>query len=805
MPQTATRATPRLPPDTMVYTVDLGNGHVADIEGPVGATPEQLQAVVAQHHAGQTSAPSQPQSGDQSLTTADAMQGGFADSRPYQAKVSFPDADKAHLSALYKVGSASAIVQFLTDKGFHSDPGQVALFVQQREDAKKHGGRVNYGVPTPSIPDVSAIKPGDLPTDLEPGAAQAGGRGVADDIPGIKHLTALTRTLDSKLGLAHPTNRNFGDELAYQEDLGHGAQQNDEENHPWTRIAGQLLGGLAVPTGLEGVGLRVGTDVLRTGGTMAEARAAIKVAVRNRMAAVSGTYGALHGAGEADTPGGAVTGALTEGALGGVTGGVMGQIAPESVGAAGRAAPALTDAQQVAQAAGRQGIDVLPADVGGPVTRRATSAVTQTIAGGQPIIAASERMVGQAQEARDRVAATIGNALRPEAAGQAGIRGAQSFIARTAQRARQLYGTAEAEANGAHITPTSGLAVLDRNIAELSETPGGAAGLGRLQALREALAQGDVSVRGLRNMRTALRDDFAENGLRGSDIERRVNQVIDATTQDIQTGLTAQGRGEAARLYRVADRYYRQRVDTIDNVLDPLISGKSGEQVVKTLKADLQGNNARAARFLRALPPEEQATTRASIIGGLGHATKGAQNADGDAFSLQTFLSNWNEIGDTAKAAYFGPEARAALNDLALVAQGSRAAQGYANRSNTGGALGNLLTLGTGVAGIPTFAATVGTQYGLGRLLASPRFARWLARAPRTQLAAPAYLDRLSRIARAEPAIANEVLQLQQRLESAFTSSSVPTRLAAQEPSDESNGGQGNAGEQQPQNESLQP
>lgn len=775
---------------TMVYTVDLGDGRVVDLEGPPGATPEQLQAFMrasGQDLAPQT--PGQPQAAAQQPAQLDnsgtQMVGQFGDDPNAVASHMAPE-DEAHITGLLQAGKDAEAIQYAASKGFtFANAGDV-------QAAREKGAGVN--------PDaVYELPSGEQLRQLDTGGgAGAMTRGVLDSLTlgAAGKVGNLGRAISDQI---QGSDQSFMDDWNRESDIRKGVEQADEEDHPWLRVSGQLLGGLALPSGTEGLGLRVGTDVLRAGGTMQEARAAVRVAVRNRLATVGGGYGAAHGVLSADTPEGAIAGGLTEGTIGAVTGGVLGSL--------NRARPGPmvpTEGQQVMQAAERQGIDVLPADVGGPITRRATSVATQTIAGGQPIIAASGRMVDQSQAARDRIAASIGPALHPEASGQAAIRGARSYIARTSQQARQLYGAAEAEAAGAPITPTLGLQALDRNIAELAETPGGAAGLGRLEGLRDELARGNVSVRGLRNMRTTLRDDFAENGLRGSDIERRVNQVIDATTQDIQNGLTQQGRGEAARLYRLADRYYRQRIDTIDNVLDPLIgNNKSGEQVVKTLKADLQGNNARAVRFLRALPPEEQATVRASIIGGMGRSTKGAQNADGDAFSLQTFLSNWDDIGETAKRAYFGPEARAALNDLAQVAQGSRQAQGYANRSNTGGAVGNLLTLGTGLGGYATLGSTLATQYGLGRLLASPRFARWLARAPRTQLAPQAYVERLSRIARAEPAIANEVLQLQQRLASAFTSS--PTRLAADEAPNGVAPGQGNAGDQRRQNESLQP
>ena len=57
--------------------------------------------------------------------------------------------------------------------------------------------------------------------------------------------------------------------------------------------------------------------------------------------------------------------------------------------------------------------------------------------------------------------------------------------------------------------------------------------------------------------------------------------------------------------------------------------------------------------------------------------------------------------------------------------------------------------------------ATAGGMLAFGRLLASPRVARWIASAPRSPRAFPAHVAKLSSIARAEPALANEIGLLQ--------------------------------------------
>jgi hypothetical protein len=284
-----------------------------------------------------------------------------------------------------------------------------------------------------------------------------------------------------------------------------------------------------------------------------------------------------------------------------------------------------------------------------------------------------------------------------------------------------------------------------------------------------------------------MRDRFVKDGLTGTDTERRVNQVVDAAAEDVRDGLSAAGMPDVSANFAAGDAAWRSRMDTINNVLRPIIgtrdSPKSGEQVVKTITADLQGNNARAIAFLKALPPAEQANVRASIIGAMGKVAPGQQGSEGTDFSLNTFLTHWNKVGERAKNAYFGPEARAALNDLAQIAEGTREAQGYHNISNTGGVVAGLATAATGFGGFPLLIKTLATQYALGRLLASPRFARWLARAPKAKNPR-AYTDKLAGIARAEPAIASDVLSLQQRLADAFKA--APMKAAATSDSQDS-------------------
>src|SRR5690606_34435241 len=133
----------------------------------------------------------------------------------------------------------------------------------------------------------------------------------------------------------------------------------------------------------------------------------------------------------------------------------------------------------------------------------------------------------------------------------------------------------------------------------------------------------------------------------------------------------AAGKTEAAQAWTAASAEARKRLQVIDNVLAPIIgkrgdAPRSGEQIMKAIDGLSRTNNARLAQFIKALPAEESAAVRATVIGRLG-----TKNAEGTDFTLGQFLSQWEKMTPGAKRTMFGGELTEALDKLATVAGGT--------------------------------------------------------------------------------------------------------------------------------------
>lgn len=494
-----------------------------------------------------------------------------------------------------------------------------------------------------------------------------------------------------------------------------------------------------------------------------------------------------------DALSGATSGASSEiakqsgaGPVGQVTAGLVGGVGGFTGGNALSKFAQPKVASPLAQAAKRQGIDLLPADVGGATTRRISAAAAQGPLSASPVINAAQKSQSQIGQATKRITR---NALPEDEAGELVRKGGDLFVKATSQRGSRLYERAGKAAKGVTIKPIGAIGVIDDNITQLSKLGGtNSTIINGLKTLRNDIADG-LDVTGLRDARTSLGGAVFDGKIRSSKEQKLYGDVLSALSQDIEAGLRQAGKPDAANMFKSADNFWKQRVEQIDEVLQPIMGkGKSGEDVISSLEAMSRGKKGgvkRLSRLMAELPKNDAQSVRETLVSRLGNATAGQQDDIGSTFSASTFLTNWNRMSARGKAVMFQQgELRKNLDEIAKIANSTKQAQKFANSSQTGGVIGGALT-GGNVVGLMieplTNSAALGGQFLTGRLMASPAFARWLAKIPKNMnpRAEKAYIDRLSVIAAREPVIANDIKSIQ-----AFLNDSVkqsPASLAASE------------------------
>lgn len=519
-----------------------------------------------------------------------------------------------------------------------------------------------------------------------------------------------------------------------------------------------------------------------------------------------GGVGAMTGAGLANAAarggGGYIANALASQPVQQVAGGVTAGAAAEGARQAGASAPVQigagllggvlgfgganalmtaarpTSVAPVAQAAARQGVEMLPADVGGATTRRLTSAAAQAPLSAAPITAAAERSSASFGQATQR--ASQGSRLAPDEAGAIVVKAGERFNKQSRETGGKLYDRAGKMAQGVSIKAKGAIATIDEQIADLSQAKEVNAPLiSALERFKADLSNNQgIKVSGMRDLRTAAQKAAYTEDMRSTPAQRVLAIVANAIGDDINAGLQQAGRGNAAQAFKTADSYWKDRVEYIDKVLEPVIGkGKSGEAVLGAVEQMAQGKGKgvqNLMKLMRSVDKEELSDIQATIIDRMGKSSAGAQNAEGSAYSASTFLTNWNKMSGKGKAALFpNQEVRKNLNELAMIADNMKQASKYANTSNTaGGIMGQVaITGGLGVASPTALILGSAAQYLSGRALSSPRLTAWLAKVPANPQAQAAHVKRLDAIAAAEPIIANDIASIKQFLANAPTSS----------------------------------
>lgn len=564
----------------------------------------------------------------------------------------------------------------------------------------------------------------------------------------------------------------------------------DEEHHFAPRLAGELVSAALLPSGAVNAGRIAAIDAVKLGirsGLSATTDKAIlrtlagraaRGAVAKQLGVEGAAYGAATGAGSAD-------GNLADRALGGAEGGLEGGATGAALGVAGGQAsrffPKMSQAaersagQNFQQAAERQGVDYMAADVPGAFKAQVATAVANSTAGTVPIAKQAEQNVASLGLARDRIAGTMGPVSSDEAGvGQTIRRGIDRFMAKADERTNQLYSRIPIDEAAPAALANTRLALGDltkgftsnRELSALWSDSPQLLSTAKALADGKALSWGDLkafrSLVGAKIGRPSLTSD-------GNDIER-LRKLYAGLSEDMRATAAQQGPG-ALRAFERANGFARAKATRVENTFKKLLGDdyqNSPESAFRNLmdwsKAK-GGNFGAVARLVRSLPEEDAESLRASVFGMMGKATARNQDASQKIFSPAEFMASWGNMSERAKSVLFQGEHRKAIDDIVMLASGMKASNKFANTSRTGlgvAGLSSIYALHEPVTG----ALNLAGQYGAGMLLSSPRVAKWLAslgKKPNVP-AIREHIKRLGAIARSEPALADQILGWQDEL-----------------------------------------
>jgi hypothetical protein len=554
------------------------------------------------------------------------------------------------------------------------------------------------------------------------GALDALGLGATDEIGAA--IDAGGNSVGNLVGLGD--GQSYSDR--YDKTLADNRQQlaDDQYYHPGYFASGQVAGTLPtlfIPGGAEeNAGRIVG-------------RAALEGAAYN------GAYGF-------NSSNGDFSDRLKSGAESAAIGGVTGvALSPLSIAAAriaaNRAAP--SEGRAILDAADRLNVGAAPDEEIRPLVAHTSNGGmgSNISAMAEPLIlpgyvSGLRRSAHQFEEnaglARDRIAndAAGGSAsdltsvaARTNDAAQPGSLAAYEDASK--QVSNSMYDHAGTLAGDTRLTTPRTINKIDNILARWREVPGGVAGSGQLADLREQLDGGNWTVDGLRRLRTSFGDGIDSNN---RTVREAAKSIWPTLSQDITRGLQQRGLGDAAKAYRSADQNFAQRLQNVDLVKNVIGDGTlSADQVAGRIQSMSRSDYDNLAKAISVASPDHQSAIRGALIDSLGKATAGTQDASGDRFSLNTFLTQWSKLSDQAKAATFSKQTTQDLNDLA--------------------------TLGGGLHPVTILPAL--TVWGGGKLLASPGFARALVRSAESK-SLEVFSRRLAEVARRQPAMANQIL-----------------------------------------------
>lgn len=297
-----------------------------------------------------------------------------------------------------------------------------------------------------------------------------------------------------------------------------------------------------------------------------------------------------------------------------------------------------------------------------------------------------------------------------------------------------------------------------------------------LEQLAEDAGNGGIPFDALRQVRTMIGKEMDAPMLAQSApvAQQGLKRIYGALSQDLTSAAQAASPEAAAKLH-FADRYMRLWMQNSQELMKKLDSYDAPERAFTWAFQQAHTGGTSLSRLRGLFEPEEWDQVAASVLARMGKAKPGAQDASGDAFSVATFLTNWNKLAPEAKKALFSGkryaglaenldalvEATASLKNVERLANSSNSGNvftAYATMSVIGGVIGQMSSGDTTGAAQGAVIGLAG-PWAAAKLITNPRFVAWLASPITKPGAIGPHMARLTAIAEAEPEIKEEIWQ----------------------------------------------
>jgi hypothetical protein len=259
-------------------------------------------------------------------------------------------------------------------------------------------------------------------------------------------------------------------------------------------------------------------------------------------------------------------------------------------------------------------------------------------------------------------------------------------------------------------------------------------------ALSKDAASGNLPFGALQDLRSSVGRKLTSPDLVSALPKAELKQLYAALSQDIEK---AAADNNATRAFKRANKFYKSGMSRIDSFLTPLAKKTEDIDIYNSLVTASKKGAQKISAVKKSLGIKQWETFVGSRIKELGLTTPGRQGAEGDVFSSDVFLTNWNRINPEAKKVMFSgsPELAEYGKNLSALAKAAdrikKSREVIANTSGTSGQSASLaqlsaLTFGGFVS--PTMAAvaasSVAGSAGIEKILTSPKVINYLSKIP---------------------------------------------------------------------------